>query len=62
MVSKLDKDLNILKSARDYRFEPGDHYLDIVISYFWNSNGNWSEIRSGDYNGKIIYTISAVNN
>lgn len=60
MASKLDEKSNILRSSKEYKFTPGEHYLDIVISYFWNANGAWSEIRAGDYSGEIIYTISAV--
>lgn len=60
MNSKVTKD-NRLESLDHYRFKPGRHELDIIISYFWSAESNWFEIHAGSYSGEILYTISAVN-
>ena len=60
MGSRVTED-NRLESNDFFRFKPGKHDLEIIISYFWAAEGNWYEIHAGDYSGEILYTISAVN-
>lgn len=59
-VSYIDKE-KTLRSQDIYSFSPGIHEFDIVLQYYWSADGKWSEIRAGEYNGQIIFTVLALD-
>ncbi|RCW52331.1 hypothetical protein [Halanaerobium sp. ST460_2HS_T2] len=50
-----------LQSQQAFILDPGVYNFDIVIQYYWSRESNWSQIRAGEYQGEIIYTVSAVD-
>lgn len=61
--SRLDSSVikgNRLQSQQAYQLEPGIHDFDIIVQYYWASEGSWSRIIAGEYTGEIIYTVAAV--
>ncbi len=54
------KEGNRLQSQHSYQLEPGIHNFDIIVQYYWASEGSWSKIVAGKYTGEIIYTVAAV--
>jgi|AntRauTorckE6833_2_1112554.scaffolds.fasta_scaffold31212_2 hypothetical protein len=61
--SRLDSSVregNRLQSRQAYQLDPGVHNFDIIVQYYWASEGSWSQIVAGEYTGEIIYTVAAV--
>jgi hypothetical protein len=59
-LDSLVREGNRLQSRQAYQLDPGIHNFDIIVQYYWASEGSWSQIVAGEYTGEIIYTVAAV--
>jgi hypothetical protein len=62
VLTSLVYDQKTLKSDGSYQLEPGIHKFDIIVQYYWALESKWSQIIAGEYTGKIIYTVAAIDN
>ncbi|MGM0500348.1 MAG: hypothetical protein ACQERL_09090 [Bacillota bacterium] len=60
-LTSVVKEGKTLQSSQGYNLQPGIYDFDIIVQYYWAKESSWSEITAGEYTGKIIYTVSAVN-